>query len=636
MSFQAFRKYEKPLLLVACVFTIVVFAFFPAFGDITDVLSGRAGGNGGDLYGAFTVATTGETREVTQHEFEATRNNLARLFQQQKEWTENDVWAHLIETADAHGAGLEVSKKDLVDQLKSMTDGQINSPEEYRALVMNYLRFSSLKAFEEFMSDIVVKQRWREVRMLAAEVVDADEVYERWKTDNELFDYEALVFADLDPESVADPGDEVLKAYFDEMPEWQRDRTFSEKAKEDVVYGWLPLSALDEVPEGVLAQLPQPTDAEIEARFQRVGRLRFPDLTELDAETRELLRGELQVIAAANAAHEAALAAQAAAREAAGDQAADVTIDKATFMDIMRAHGLRVLDPVGMLDPEGLKVLEGIGNDRLPLYLARVAKGEMHYLAPFAGDEEVHVVLVEDKQDERPLGFDEARDQVLASWRENQVSVPARAFRDELRKTARDLPEVVALVEPILAQATAAAEAEIGSAGDVLDADAKEAIRQEKLDNAQGDIDSRVAQFEGQAWDQLAPTAAAEHRTFTDVSRAYRLHPDENEDAAGLDRFLKTNTAIFAQGVDGVTDVLRHAGSKSSVIVRVTARHYPDKAAMLADTEGMQSARQQLAMAKRMEFFQTLTPDEIVADHALKVAPKPVTDDKKKPAPAGN
>lgn len=663
MSFTVFRKYEKPLLIAACVFTVLVFAFFPSMGGLSDVFGGEADEMAA-TYGSFTVETTGETRNVTLAEFVAARNKLARLYRAGDQ-TDNDVWAHIIETADAQGAGVHVSDQELLDQLNLMTNGQIASQAEYRAIVRN-IGFASLEAFEEFMREVVAKERWREVKLKAATVVPADDVYQRWRVDNELFDYEALVFADLDPEQIDDPGDDVLREHYDGLPEWQRNSAFVDPAKVDVAYGWLPLDALSEVPADVVATLDTPSDAEVDLRFGQLKATRFADMDELDADTRELLRDELRVIALVKRTHQELAALKALGEpepvehdhdgdgvpdhetdEDHEDEADDETgaddvpagpmLDTDIFLATLQANGLRTVDPEGLLDPDGLEALEGIGSVRLPNYLRNARADDLHYIDPFLVDTEAHIVFVQDKVDQRTLDFEEGRDQVLEHWRTAQVSKPASDFREALVEAARELPAVAEVIGPLEEQATLAADERIAAEEAAIDIgleplseEAKQAIRDEELAAVQPAIDAAVAEHLHEAWDALAPATVSddvELREFSGISKSYRNAPDEDEDPASIERFLKTNPSIFQQAVDGITQVLRHPGSSSSVVVRVTGRRFPEMSAMLADEEGLNTARRAQANTARFGFFTEVTPESIVASHGLSVAELPDDDE---------
>ena len=262
MSFAVFRKYEKPLLAFAVVFTVVVFAFFPSMGGISDVLGGA--GAAGSLMGSFTVATTGEQFDVSRVDFNRTYRALARFRSgPQSDLSEESVWSHLMLLEDARGAGLQVTDAELGDALKGSFPPGTLTADFYTVLWRDSLQFPSARAFEDFFRETLLVQRWVEALESSARVVDAEAVFQRWKVDNELFDLDVLVFPDADPESIDDPGDETLRAWYDEMPEYLRERRFVDPARYDLALAWLSLDTdAADLPAERLAALTPVTDAE--------------------------------------------------------------------------------------------------------------------------------------------------------------------------------------------------------------------------------------------------------------------------------------------------------------------------------------------------------------------------------------
>jgi hypothetical protein len=100
------------------------------------------------------------------------------------------------------------------------------------------------------------------------------------------------------------------------------------------------------------------------------------------------------------------------------------------------------------------------------------------------------------------------------------------------------------------------------------------------------------------------------------VPKNYRRQLDEEEDSDSVERFLKINSRIFQQDVDGVTDVLRHAVGGNSVVARVTGRRFPPKADMLSDAEGMEQSRGGLSQMNLFTFRSALTPEKLSAPYS--------------------
>jgi len=628
MTFSTFRKYQTPLLIAAVVFTVAVFVFFPSFGALDDAMQGQGSDS---LFGRFRLQGGGEPVEVSLWEFKRARENLGRFRGNFSELQDEEVWQQLMLVADAEAAGLRVSELDLVSYLREagLTDA------DYELLWRNR-QFPSAKAFEAFMKDFLLAQHWTDVLVREASVVTADEVYLSWRVDHELFDMEALVFSDLDPESIADPGDEVLQAYFDETPEYLRARRYVEPAQYGIAYAWLPLDAqVADLPAEMLEGLVEVTDEKVQTRWEQLKSTRFTDMEEPDEATLAALRNELVVMGLVSAANAAWVADSDAPVEGpmpgdeGGPNPAVVQLKKLAFIELMASFGLQTADPEGMLDPDGLTDLADIGSALLSAQLTSVEAGDTRYFQPFGQDTEAHVVFVEEAVAAVPLAFADARDQVLDQWRQEADQVGARAgdFRKALAEKARDLPEAQELIAPLVDSAASAAEtritlAELENDGEVLDDAAKQVIHDEELAAVQVAIDGRLAEFAARFWDEVSAAALApddgsvQRLDLVDVPRNYRQNMDEDEDADGVARFLKTNGQIFQQDVDGVTGVLRHALGNQSVVAKVTGRRFPPLADMLTDKEGMEQSRERLSYTNLSALGLSFSPERFAAPYS--------------------
>ena len=628
MTFAWFRKHEKTFLWIAVAFTVVVFALFSSMSDVERLFdSGEGGDDPGGLAGTFKVAGSGDTVEVTRAEYGHAYNNLARLsnmlFRSSDGIEEDAVWAHIIAVADARAAGMSVSDAELARQL---TGGQPLDRRTYEQVVLSH-RFSSLQAFESFFRDYLVAQRYMAARQAVASALPADEVYLRWRVDNELFDLDTVIFSDRDPDTIPDPGSGTLEEWFDELPEFQRNSLFSVPAQHDILFAYARLDGdavalFEGLDEAVLEKVPEPAEAEVLQRFNRVKASRFPDMESADEATLEVLRAEVRLLALAAAAHAAFRTGE--------------TTDEAAFRSVMEAHGLTLEDPEGALDPDALEALDLIGDDLLALRLNPMKVGDSQSIPSLRGDEDVAAVLfLQDKVEAVPQTFAEAGDKVLTEWRKTQVDQAARDFRESLREATLALTEVAEAVAPLEAQALEAAEAAIAEAIAAVDAgpgaepiseERMEEIRAAERDAIQPEIDLRVAEHEHQVWETLLVNLGdvVERTTYRDVPRTYwRTLTPEDRDPDSLEQFVKGNFAIYQLDEDGITDVLRFAQGEKSVIVRVASRRFPDEAAMFADTEGMLSARQSQGFSKMATLQEEFSPQAIMAAHDLKLVERP-------------
>lgn len=611
MSFAVFRKYQKPLLWAAVIFSVLIFATFSGFGDLKALLTQQ------DLsqpYGIFEVRSSGEQRQVGLDEFASVRQDLNRLYwiQGAREGADDaDVWGFIIRKAEAQGAGMRVADPDVGEVAKAMArsanGGLPVTAEVYDRFWRDQLQFASAREMESFLRDFLLGLRWAEQEVQAAGVLAADEIYLRWRADHELFDYEAVVVADADPAALPDPTADELQAHWDGMAPELRAVRFQDPRRVDVIYAWAPLAAGEgALPDDKLAAQPEPDEQQVLGRFGMVGSDRWPDAKEPDEAMRAELVRELKVIAAVQAAK--------AAFEAGTERTPEA------FRAAMEAAGLRVEDPEGLLGSDEIKALPQVGNDMLAAWLASVQPGNLHLAYPYGSQAHVALVLVTAEQASRPLEFAEARDKLVADWKEARRDAAVREWRDALRAAARALPECAAAIQPLLDAAAQRAEEAVAA----LPADATEEQRAEArkqvLDQAEAaEIAPRVAEFEGQVWDGVPRPAGAQQLDFAGVSKAYARNPGGPEEATSVERLLKTSPLVFRLAVGAVSEPIRHAAGSQSAVVRVKARSFPPQDGMLADEEGLNAARRALAAERRRDAQMALTGDLLAASRNLRV-----------------
>ncbi len=612
MSFAWFRKHEKMFLWGAIGFSVVILATFSGFGDLQALL--RHGAE--TSVGEFVVASTGETRRVEADEYERVRVALNKLaYTRRQDVTADDVWRHIMLLADARGARLEVTDGQISKQI---TGGQAVSKEQYRSFWRDQLQFPSAREFENFFRDMLLTQLWQEFAADQAGIVSADDVYLRWRSDNEIFDLDVLVFPDAPLESIADPDAATLQAAWDALAEPVRSVRYVEPSRQDIVYAWLPMQGgADTLPPDKLAAVPEPQPTEVEARWHQVQAERWPDQTELDDATRAVLAREVKLV---QYVEEALAAFQEKPKQ-----------DAATFTAAMTDAGLHVADPAGLLGPDELKALADLGDENLPLFLSQKSAGESQFGYPYGNQKSVYAAFVEAAQPSRPLTFEEAHDALVKSWKEEQRGQAAQAFRDEITRRTRELPEAAAAIAPLVEEAGRRADEQVAAQPDLDDA-GRQALRRTVLDAAEAqDILPRLATFEHLVWADVTVPDGVQRLTLEGVRRSAMRHPDPADDAASIQRFLKSNGAIFQLAVDAISKPLAHAASRSSAIVRVSRRTFPEHTEMPADPEGMNESRRQLVALRRFECSQGFSAEALKASHQLRVVERSQPG---KPAPA--
>ncbi len=612
---------------ITVAFTIVVFALFSSMSDVERAFSDQPQGD--DLAGSFVCATTGETVGYDIRSFETLSRNYAKLVRMTggdtNDLDEDQIWAFAISVADAQGAGLRVSDRELGSALSAMMGGDAQL---YERIVLQ-AGFPSKRAFETFFRKVLIAQRWQQAQMQAASVLPAEDVYQRWRSENELFDMDVLLFADRDTDSIPAPGPEALREFWDELPDFRRESLFKEPARHDIAFGAMlfttdPDPIIAGLSEDLAKFVKEPDDAQIAQRFQRVKRERYPDLEEPDEVIEADLRRELKVLSLATRAHtEFRLLPE-----------EERTIEN--FRAQMELFGLTVSDPEGLLGPEEVEALEPIGDELLGIRLQQMRKaGDSQTLTSVSGKESAAgVVYLQDLVEARPLSFEEAGDKVLEEWRKTQADQEARDFRDALAEATRALPEAAAEIaeiearaaEEALARITAAeAAADAGPGAPPVDDEMREQIRDEALAAVQPEIDVVVQEHAGEVWE---PTVAAwmetlgdrvERVTYDDVPANTRskLTADER-DPNSVEQFVKTHFSVLALDAGGVTDVLRLPVAETSAVVRVADRSYPPMSEMLADEEGMDRARQTQAQAALTMAQIEFMPAAIMESHGLR------------------
>ncbi len=608
MSFAVFRKYEKPILWAVVIFTVLIFATFSGFGDLQALLTRQ---DLAQVYGRFEVQSSGQLREVGLDEFAQVRQHLNRFLyaQRSREGAEDgEVWAHIIRKAEAEGAGLKVTDRDVDELVRGMFGNQPLTRATYEGFWRDTLQFSSAREMESFLRDMLLGMRWMQFQVDAAGVVAADEVYLRWRTDNELFDHEAVVVPDLAAEAVPDPAAEELQSWWDGQLQPVREARYQDPRRIDLLYAWAPLGAGElAFPDDKLAALPEPDEAQVSARFGLVGSDRWPDATELTPEIRAELARELKVVAAAQAAE--------TAFESGTDKSPEA------FRSVLEAAGLRVEDPEGLLSTDEIKALPEVGSEMLAAWLAQTAVGNVHLDYPYGTADHVALVLVTGEQASRPLSFDEAHEMLVRDWKAARRDQPVRDWREALLKAARELPECAAAIQPLLDAAAARADTAVAALPADATEEQKSAARKQVLDESErSEIAPRVAGFERLVWDAVPRPAGALAQTLGGVAKSYARKPTGPEEAGSLERLLKTSPAIFRLAVDSVSDIIRHAATTQSAVVRITGRSFPEQSAMLADQAGMDLSRKALGQQRRMEAQMALAAGPLMASRKLEVS----------------
>jgi len=586
------------------IFCVLIFATFSGFSDLQALVEGKGQT---DMIGRFTTVTSNEVVIVGQREFIRTRNalNRFRAISAGGEAVEDDaVWQFLMLREDARGAGLVVPDAEVAGYLQSMM-GDRASKKFYQYLWRDLLQFTSSRECEMFFHDLMLGGRWADVQMQTARIVDADEVYARWSSDNMRFDIEAVLIPDTPMDEIAAPPRDELQTWFDDQPEVVREYRYADPKKHDIAYAWLPLDAgAEQVSDEALAGTGELTDAEVESRFNLLKPSLWPDAEELDDTMRAVVERQLRVIRYVQQARDAF------------DLLEESDADG--FLAQMTEAGLIVSQTDAPLDADGLKLLDPIGDEALPLWLGQLGEGQTHFGYPYRDQTTAYAVYIRSVVPSRPLDFDEGYDQILESWKEGKRNAVALDWRESITDRAGELPEAVAVTQPILDAAEADLAAQLAELPD-LDEEGRDALREEIMLVAEQDTDVRVADFEHLAWDAAELPGSATRLSLAGVPRGYGRMLDGDEEADSIERFLKTNTSIYRLAVDAISQSLRHPTSGQTAIVRVVATSLPSKDEMWADEAGMEQSPKLLSSQREIAAQVAFAADAIAASHSLEL-----------------
>lgn len=270
------------LILALTIFVLLVFTV----GDALQ--SSMTGGGGSDeVHMSWTDPDTGTKHEMMGSEFLATKRKLDRLWRtgywaplnrsegRKAKITDEDVALYCVLDHMAVQNGVEVPVEEFV---RSLRDSGWTG--EALALTAQRNRIST----PELEAEIREGLRAGKLRFLLTSAVsmvaDPEAVVSSWADENPqyTFSYLSLDAADVEKEALAAlPDDEELKAWYDELPQWDKQKYFTdERVLASVAY--LPLDGSFEA-SGLLEKFPLPEDWDEEAQarsyYNRFTAVRF-------------------------------------------------------------------------------------------------------------------------------------------------------------------------------------------------------------------------------------------------------------------------------------------------------------------------------------------------------------------------
>lgn len=284
------------LILALTIFVLLVFTV----GDALQ--SSMTGGGGADeVFMTWTDPESGTTHEVMGSEFLATKRKLDRL------WRAGGVWSPL-NRADGRKAKItdeDVALYSVLEEMAIQNGVEVPLEEFVRTLVDNGWTGESIQAtaqrnrmatsqFEAEMREGLRAGKLRFMLMNAASMVaDPEAVVSTWAEENPqyTFAYLSLNASDVEKQAMSSlPDDEGLKAWYDALPQWDKQKYFTDERVRASV-AWLPLDGdFDPAQLFEAYPLPEDWDADAQARsyYNRFTAVRFKNPAAEVAEGEEL------------------------------------------------------------------------------------------------------------------------------------------------------------------------------------------------------------------------------------------------------------------------------------------------------------------------------------------------------------
>ena len=224
MSFRFFRKHQKAMLWVVVIITVATFSIF----SVTSTMEAcfRQGSTENNI-GSF-VSMTGEEVSISERMYREAlqiHQKFGMVFRFEK-ISDEMLIQHIILAHEAREAGLVISDAELGEKINAINDQfKIKTSQEYDELIRK-MQFGSRKLYEQALREFMMVARFQHFAMIGHNPLLSEELYNRFKPNNEEFKlayatFSADSFADqIDPASVTDVD---LAAFFEELPDYDKD-----------------------------------------------------------------------------------------------------------------------------------------------------------------------------------------------------------------------------------------------------------------------------------------------------------------------------------------------------------------------------------------------------------------------------
>lgn len=199
MSFKFFRKYQKIMLWFVVILAIFTFTIFSVQSTMKTCFTQETV----DDIGEYTLKD-GTKLFITRTRYSEVRHALLRLMSDN--YSEAMVVPHIVLYEEASRAGILVSKAELKEGIERLFGGNMISPDEYRNFIVKSVGFRSVKQFEQIQRERIAVNKFKGFHALADDLFLTQEIYEKYKVENEELKIDYLAFKADDYTDQVDAG----------------------------------------------------------------------------------------------------------------------------------------------------------------------------------------------------------------------------------------------------------------------------------------------------------------------------------------------------------------------------------------------------------------------------------------------
>ncbi len=651
MSFKFFRKNQKIMLWFVVVLAIFTFTIFSVQSTMKTCFTQEIV----DEMGEYTLKD-GTKVKISLQRWRSVFHSLQSMaILTGQEFDQSQILPHLVIHEEASRAGLSVSDMELQDSLKAFFRGNIPSPEEYRQILTKGAGFHSVREFEDIRRELLVVDKFKGFHDMADDLFLTEEIYEKYKVENEELKLDYLAFkADdfVDQVDVTTFEEKEIEDYYKTVRPGigQEELTVFEKFLFDFAYvdteqidfeAYAELTAdvtIDEreveryfgvVKERYKIEKPDDAGTETESPAGETDETAEEPAAEYKelAEVKDDLEKELKVLALIDKAEKEwtdfakendlfgspAKKDEAEKDDDASRSEADAPDADAFFQSLCDKYKLSRKTFEEKLPWDTLDTLERFGSDGFKRRIRSVRKNYSVVIKPCA-DCVTHVaflVRVKEKDEAKLKDLSDVRDLVVEDLAQKKrmelAEAAANDVKDAMRAKVRAFPEVATKVDQIMATAREETEKRI-----------KE--RQESQEDYTEEMAERYREgsmrsAESEANRELDPLL---HRVFDETCAEKELTPvvvdyfpkteaqnrSAAEDAPEAEKFLKARMGFIVSQLekDAFSNPLRDNDGNTIYLVRMLDRRFPPPSAM--SKEDITKERERIEMDKMIARWQ--------------------------------